>query len=63
MGNKKPIYMLVSEDELELPLFVTDNIQELAARVGTTAASIYSAIAHSNRKGGKSKYKRVYVEE
>lgn len=51
---KKKIYMAVTPDEYELPLFVTDNLDEMAARFGKSKACILSSISHKrvgHRKG------------
>lgn len=56
------LYMLVSKDELELPLAVADSPAELARMIGASSNSIKSAISKSKRKGTKSQYKKVEVE-
>ena len=41
---KDPCYMLVSDDDLELPLCVAGSVQELASRYGLRAKSISGAL-------------------
>ena len=56
------LYMAVTADKLELPLFVADNTRELVERFNTTRNCVLSAISHKNN--GKVKgYKFIRVEE
>ena len=51
--------MLVTPDEFELPVFVTDNIEELANYVGTKSTNIRSAISHAKKRKYKCRFKRI----
>lgn len=55
------VVMLVSEDELELPLMVADSVRELAQRLEISETNIYSAINHAKKKGYRCKYVRVRI--
>lgn len=49
------LYLAVTTDELELPLFVTENLQEMADKYNVTKNNILASISH--RRSGK--YSRV----
>lgn len=53
------LWMVVSDDEYEFPIFIEDNLTDLARRVGKTEAAIRTAICHAEKKDGKSRYRRV----
>lgn len=58
------LYLAVTPDELELPLFVTDNVKELADHYGVTKNVVLSSISHN--KGGNvsgRKFIRVEIDE
>ena len=57
------IWMMVSSDELELPLAVARSQAELARIIGIPAKNIASAISHAKKKGYKSRYVKVEIEE
>ena len=48
MNSCKPLYMLVSQDEYELPLAVTDSVEELARMAGVTVGTVTSSISRRN---------------
>ena len=54
--------MLVTQDEIELPLIVADTLGELARKVGTSKNVISSTISHAKKKGYKSKYVKVNLD-
>lgn len=62
MKSKKYLYMEVENDEYELPLIVTDDLQELSKKSGVTACGIKNAIirGYSGRNRG-SKFVRVNI--
>lgn len=49
---KNRMYMAVTPDEYELPLFVTPYLEEMADRFGKSKAVVASSICH-NRQGSK----------
>lgn len=55
------LYMLVSKDELELPLAVAGNPAELGRMIDVNANTISSAISKAKSKGNKSRYVKVKV--
>ena len=55
------LYMAVTPDEYELPLMVTNNIQELAKKYKTTSNNILSSIS-KNKNGKNTGRKFVRVE-
>lgn len=63
--QKKPknLWMLVSDDELELPLVVTDTARELADYVGVDKNTIISAISHARTRGHRSRYIKISLKE
>lgn len=56
------LWLCVTQDEYELPMAVADGATELAKMLGTTVDSITSA-AWKARKGKKTKYRTVDVNE
>lgn len=65
MNNCKPLYLLVSQDEYELPLAVVDTMEELARIASVTCGTITAAISRRGRARhiSHSKYRVVWVEE
>lgn len=53
------LYMLVTEDEYELPLVIADSLGELAEILEIPKNRISSAISHAKKKGYRSKYVKV----
>lgn len=58
---KKYLYMLVSRDEYELPLFVCDTIQELGDYVGRKPEHVSTAISRAKKIHGFCRYVRVEI--
>ena len=58
----KALYMLVTNDEYELPLVVADTAAELARILGKKRTDIASALTHAKKKGFKSQYVKVIVD-
>ena len=57
------LYMLVTFDKYEYPLIVTESLDELAEKCCCTKNAISSAICHSRKNGGKSRFVKVVVED
>lgn len=58
------LYMMVTDDELELPLVVADSAQELADIIGRNVNTIYSGISHEQHgRVKRSIYKKVEIKE
>jgi hypothetical protein len=58
------VYMMVTDDELELPLVVADSAQELADIIGRNVNTIYSGISHEQHgRIKRSIYKKVEIKE
>lgn len=58
------LYMMVTDDELELPLVVADSAQELADIIGRNVNTIYSGISHEQHgRIKRSIYKKVEIKE
>lgn len=53
-------YMAVTSDKYEIPIFVTNNIEEMAEKFNVTKNGILSSISH-NLNGAKKGYKFVRV--
>ena len=60
---KRTLYMYVTDDEYELPLFVSENIKEVAERAGTTRNSVWSSITRYEKKGIKTRFRRVKIND
>lgn len=60
---KRCLYIKVTRDKYELPLFVADTAREMAEHEGNTENTIYSSISHYERNGIGTPYRRVYIEE
>ena len=63
MNACKPLYMLVSQDEYELPLAVTDSVEDLARTAGVTVGTVTASLSRRKRakRPGRSKYQVVWV--
>ena len=48
MSKEKCLYMIVSKDSLELPMFV-GTAEEVAEKAGVSKNTIYSSISHYER--------------
>lgn len=57
------LYMKISKDKYELPEAVADTVAELAKMCGTNPMYIYSCLSHAKKKGFKSIYKKVVIED
>lgn len=59
------LYMGVTPDKYELPLYVAETAEELAKMVGTNRATVYSSITHkaSGRDRGVKLIKIIIDEE
>lgn len=62
--KRKPkyVWMLVSNDKYELPLYVADTAQELADILGIPVINVTSAMSHARRRGNNCKYKKIKVD-
>lgn len=62
-NKKKVLYMLVTNDEYELPLAVADNLAEIAKIAGIKKYSVAQQISAAIRKKRRCRYVRVeYLE-
>ena len=59
----KALYLLVSNDEFELPMCVADNVRELAAMVGCKPKTISAAISHSKQGKRRTRYRRILIDD
>jgi hypothetical protein len=57
------LWMQVTPDEYELPLVVAKSAGELARLTGQTRSNICSCISHAEKRGGKSQYVRLTVDD
>lgn len=55
------LYMAVTSDELELPLFVTDKAVELAKRFNVKPKTLFTSIFHK-RSRKRQGYKFIKIE-
>ena len=56
------LYLLVTQDELELPLIVADSVKELAVKCGCTENAISVGISYK-KNGGKSRFEKVEIDD
>lgn len=66
--RNKYLYMAVTNDEYELPVFITDNVTDLATLLGAKSKTITEVISRGsdNRKKKRKKkylYKKVVVDD
>lgn len=59
----KTVYMVVSNDEFELPALVTESILDVARMFKTSKDSIFSSIYHGAVRNNKYKILRVLLDE
>lgn len=58
------LYMGVTPDKYELPLFVAETAEELSKMVGTNRATIYSSITHkASGKISGVKFIKITIDE
>lgn len=57
---KNYIYMMVSDDKYEIPIYIADSAQELAEKVGVKKGTIYSSVLRWEKgQTKKTKYIRI----
>lgn len=59
----KTYYMIVTKDKYELPLCVTESLQDMSRITGVSYHSLWTAFAHYKKKKGKSKYRMLTVDD
>lgn len=57
------VWMYVTMDKYELPIYVADSAKELAKLVGTRTDLIRSAICHAQKRNGHCKYVEVNIDD
>lgn len=56
------IWMLVTEDKYEFPIYICDSPKELAKLCGVTPGTVRAAVCHCEKENRKfSRYRRVEV--
>lgn len=61
--KKKAVYMLITQDEYELPLAIADSPRELGKIIGVKSRTISTALVKSKKnKKKKGKYIKVFIE-
>ena len=60
--KQKYIYLCVTRDRFELPVAVTDTLQEMADIMGVGKANVSHSILRGERLGVRSRYVRVPLE-
>ena len=64
MSKSNNVYMMVTNDEYELPLIVADTLDELAEKAGKKKTTISMCLYKYNAgKTSRCMYRRVEVEE
>ena len=59
-GKQKYIWLYVTDDAYQLPIYICDTAQELADKVGVTVGTV-KAVAYRQQKSGKGQYIKVKV--
>lgn len=62
----KTLYMAVTNDEYELPIFVCDTAQELADKLGVKPNTVYVMLGRNKQKlnnHGKHLYRKVVYKD
>lgn len=63
MPKQNCLWLYITNDEYELPIYVTDTAAELARKVGTTENAVRSGVSHFEKKEHYyCRYRMVYVE-
>lgn len=57
------VWIKVTMDDYEFIVAMGDTAAKLAEECGTTERTIYSAISHAKKKGHKSAYRKVVIDE
>lgn len=57
------IWIKTTNDDYEFIVAMADTAEKLAKECGTSVNTIYSAMSHAKKKGGRSIYKKVVLEE
>lgn len=61
MRKNGALWVYVTDDKYEFPIYVCDTALELASKLGVSDTAVYSAISHAKRRGFNCRYKRVEV--
>lgn len=54
---------MVTDDEYELPLIVTDSLKELAKLTGKDSKAISKAMYAARTRGSKSRFHRIMLDD
>lgn len=60
---KNAVYMMVTKDELELPMAIANSVSELAKMVGTTSNVILCQISRAKKTGRRCRFVKVTIDE
>ena len=63
-SNSNTYYMAVTNDEYELPLYVSDSLKDMAEKFGVAPNTVASSISH--QRGGRvtgRKFLRIEIDE
>ncbi|MET3616745.1 hypothetical protein ABID14_000365 [Peptoniphilus olsenii] len=58
---KKTVYLAVTPDKYQLPLYVADSVGEMAERFNTTVSSVSTSIS-KNKSGNRKGVKFIRIE-
>ena len=59
----RTLYMAVDKNEKDLPLFVSESATEVANWAGVTITNMMSAITHAEKRGTRSRFVRIRLED
>ena len=57
------LYMLISDDKYELPLFVADSLTELSSACGISLNTIYGTMRRAKKNGAWCRFVKVDASE
>ena len=59
----RTLYMAVDKNEKDLPMFVSESATEVANWAGVTITNMMSAITHAEKRGTRSRFVRIRLED
>lgn len=61
MDMERYLYLLVENNQYELPICVCDSVEELSDMTNVSVADINDMIAKAEKRGGRSRFIRVRI--
>lgn len=57
------LYMYVTDDKYEFPIYIEESAELLAQKIGCTKNNVLSSLSHAKYRGSKSRFQRVILED